>query len=86
MERLDEDFKFFKSIVDSFPGENEASQPLPPQTLSRSELQGRLEAKMEQVRHKISEKDPEIQALKKKRKMNKLEKKNKSKDQEKKPQ
>jgi RNA processing factor Prp31 len=86
MERFDEDFKFFKSIVDSFPGENDASQPLPPQTLSRSELQERLEAKMESVRHKISEKDPEIQAMKKKRKNAKNEKKNKSKDKEKKVQ
>lgn len=52
MENFGHNFKFFKDLVESLPGETDTVPPLPPQKLSRTELQERLNAKIAQVQKK----------------------------------
>ena len=56
MDKVNDDFEFFRDLIETIPGEIEAVLPVHNQTLSRSELQDRLQAKLNEVKMKKSEK------------------------------
>lgn len=60
MDRLQDDYAFFQELIDTVPGESELVVENRTQTLSRTELQARLDAKISEAKEKAAKNAPII--------------------------